>query len=1127
MVRRRRRDANVNVKKMPGVVSSCRIWQCSVCDGSFGTKKSWLCHLLLPEHQDKARIQCFSWDSDVRDCVVVAYSSFPVANEEVLIYFSKGCDTVVTNFVWFPNRPKMGIVQFESRWKAHEVFSNINGPQLRIQNQLVQLKRGTDLLDLEWMEMMPDGLMVDATTTALHESLTPDGPLADSPKEVKVKKEDKKEAVGTRSKYLVMVVEAITELNKKKGSSLKAIKKYLSSVHNLDVEEQEVYIIKALKKAVKRGTLITQSKDSGTTDLFMLAVPKKRSKTVRESKQECEPISTDRSETTVVGSDGLVAQFNEIRREVEIPDDQYNMALDIIKKLEHIFKPRLPRCKLYMMRHWYVKMKNNGSNHLILFVDDIDEFSGNQRTNEIRRVRSVELKEILLTTDSQTKLPCTHIGTDIEGKIEGFYNQQTGMKFFITANPFLIAETQGCRLLRYMCTYDPRAVPFFTLINFWARINAVKFADDVNRNRFSVPEPAALEWLLMFFLSHTGVLPSPREVQERPHTPTFFDNRDIGFSPDAEFRKNWKSSSSSTYSYESVEFVLEILKLAQSFFLFYYNLKTRAVVLNTRDGELIPKESLIVKGKSKLTDDEILYLHKLIVLSNERILRGQLVLLHPLCFVKEFSLSQSNFNNKTSFYMKHSADKIAKFLESNVTVGCVDLKSLLTIDLELVSSEATALSESQIQKNDMGVILQPVLNGTELEVSANPYKAITDKDARSSLARLLGPQFNEIRFEMEIANDRYKTALQIIEKLENILRTKFPSCKVYMLRHWYLKLWNHGANNLLLFVDDIDELSGNNQDMQKAGAMELKETILSFSPVKFSFLSIEDHRMEFVCLSSGIHFWILYHPTMVVEAQSCRLLKYLCTFDSRAIAVVTLVHYWSRINDIWFGRFGPVPELEAQDPAAFEWLVASFLGSKRIIPTPREIMDRPHKPVYFADHNIGFSEDETFTSQWRTDCSSSENPDEFVFSVLELVREFFLFSFRLASKSIVINTKDGEILRRQLFHDVAKGDKVDAGVQTKLTSQELSLLCKAFKGSHPRFMGCIVILHPLYWLATFSFNRKFFITNVRKLLYRCVQKMDLALQGWIEGGTSIDLKSLLHIGIPVNPESHHSRTEDV
>ncbi|ODM88561.1 Histone H2B.3, partial [Orchesella cincta] len=56
-----------------------------------------------------------------------------------------------------------------------------------------------------------------------------------------------------------MVIEAITKLSEKGGSSLQAIKKYIADVHKVDVEKQGTFIKKALKKAVESGKL-TQPK---------------------------------------------------------------------------------------------------------------------------------------------------------------------------------------------------------------------------------------------------------------------------------------------------------------------------------------------------------------------------------------------------------------------------------------------------------------------------------------------------------------------------------------------------------------------------------------------------------------------------------------------------------------------------------------------------------------------------------------------------------------------------------------------------------------------------------------------------------------------------------------------------
>ncbi|ODM89335.1 Late histone H1 [Orchesella cincta] len=81
-----------------------------------------------------------------------------------------------------------------------------------------------------------------------------------------------------------MVIEAITKLSEKGGSSLQAIKKYIADVHKVDVEKQGTFIKKALKKAVESGKL-TQPKGKGAAGSFKLAVkPKPEKKPAGEKK---------------------------------------------------------------------------------------------------------------------------------------------------------------------------------------------------------------------------------------------------------------------------------------------------------------------------------------------------------------------------------------------------------------------------------------------------------------------------------------------------------------------------------------------------------------------------------------------------------------------------------------------------------------------------------------------------------------------------------------------------------------------------------------------------------------------------------------------------------------------------
>jgi len=68
-------------------------------------------------------------------------------------------------------------------------------------------------------------------------------------------------------------------------------------------------------------------------------------------------------------SSALVSQFNEICHEVEIPDEQYNFALELMGKLEQIFRWTHPSCNVYFLRHYYLKLRTVGGDQLMFYLD--------------------------------------------------------------------------------------------------------------------------------------------------------------------------------------------------------------------------------------------------------------------------------------------------------------------------------------------------------------------------------------------------------------------------------------------------------------------------------------------------------------------------------------------------------------------------------------------------------------------------------------------------------------------------------------------------------------------------------------------------------------------------------------
>lgn len=95
-----------------------------------------------------------------------------------------------------------------------------------------------------------------------------------------------KKAAPAHPSTSVMVTSAIKELNEKKGSSLSAIKKYLSANYKVDTVKYATFIRKYLKGAVTNGTIV-QTK--GTFKLPVAEVKPKKKKKVAAKKKAPPP----------------------------------------------------------------------------------------------------------------------------------------------------------------------------------------------------------------------------------------------------------------------------------------------------------------------------------------------------------------------------------------------------------------------------------------------------------------------------------------------------------------------------------------------------------------------------------------------------------------------------------------------------------------------------------------------------------------------------------------------------------------------------------------------------------------------------------------------------------------------
>ncbi|CAI6365716.1 unnamed protein product [Macrosiphum euphorbiae] len=105
---------------------------------------------------------------------------------------------------------------------------------------------------------------------------------ASTPKKTKTPTTKSAVAAPAHPSTAVMVIAAIKELNEKKGSSLSAIKKYMSTNYKVDSAKLAPFIRKFLKAAVVKGSLL-QTNGTGAMGHFKLPVEvKKKPATVKK-----------------------------------------------------------------------------------------------------------------------------------------------------------------------------------------------------------------------------------------------------------------------------------------------------------------------------------------------------------------------------------------------------------------------------------------------------------------------------------------------------------------------------------------------------------------------------------------------------------------------------------------------------------------------------------------------------------------------------------------------------------------------------------------------------------------------------------------------------------------------------
>lgn len=122
----------------------------------------------------------------------------------------------------------------------------------------------------------------------MSDTEAPAAPAAVTPPKKATKKAPKVAKTAEHPKYSEMVATAISTLKERKGSSVQAIKKFISTTYKIDEKAVSTHVRSALKRGLSSGQL-TQVKGTGASGSFKLAEaakPKKETKSPNKAAKE-------------------------------------------------------------------------------------------------------------------------------------------------------------------------------------------------------------------------------------------------------------------------------------------------------------------------------------------------------------------------------------------------------------------------------------------------------------------------------------------------------------------------------------------------------------------------------------------------------------------------------------------------------------------------------------------------------------------------------------------------------------------------------------------------------------------------------------------------------------------------
>ncbi|CAL8133315.1 unnamed protein product [Orchesella dallaii] len=358
-------------------------------------------------------------------------------------------------------------------------------------------------------------------------------------------------------------------------------------------------------------------------------------------------------------------------------------------------------------------------------------------------------------------------------------------------------------LARYLISFDTKARSLLTLVHFWAWENDITLSEKgiLRKNQGSnIPDPAALEWLCLFYLTEEGIITSLKEMRkdarENERNSVLIEgtkNSTISFPRDAQFRREWQQAKIKYYTTKiDNEYVVDVLELTLGFFHFCSKNDFKGKVLKTKEGkmvELLPaiEDGLISESiNPDLFGDPEELRRQGKKLEDE--LKGEMYLMQPFVPTRRFKVDQQKFENHVVPIMKKTAKKLEFYLgneqwnrkdHEQIMKSCSQgppkfpLPSSGTIEFWMQIEPHAAINETFLSENQPVPPTPPVKVSEGMSPFENKTRATcsTREDLMSVRNAIKDPNHRWAKFFVYPDKDFNKHELQVInDAMYNLMK---------------------------------------------------------------------------------------------------------------------------------------------------------------------------------------------------------------------------------------------------------------------------------------------------------------------------------------------------------------------